>query len=76
MYETHDFHNFLDTSTFIIKKLYGLYMISRGMHGSDIYLHSEKKISFSTCITYFYTRLGPTFRNFDTFSDKYPYSFE
>ena len=32
MCETHDFHNFLDTSTLVTKKLYGLHMISRGMH--------------------------------------------
>ena len=55
MCETHVFHNFLDTST-LVNKLYGLHMISSGMHGRDIYLHSGKN-SFS--------------RNFDTFSDKY-----
>ena len=75
MCETHDFHNFcghIDTRT--KKQSYGLHMISCGMHGSDIYLHSGKNCHFSTCITYFHTRLGPTFPTFDTFSDNYPYS--
>ena len=35
------------------------------------FIYTQEKLSFSTCIIYFYTRLGPTFPNFDTFSDKY-----
>ena len=73
--ETHHFHNFLDTSTLVTKKLYRLHMISHGMHGSDIYLHSGKKLSFSTCMTCVYTRLGPKCPTFDTFSDNYPYTY-
>ena len=47
--EKHDFHNLLDTSTLVTKKLYGLHttlLVSRGMDGSDIYLHSGKNCNF------------------------------
>ena len=44
----------MDISTFVTKNsTYGLHMISHGMHGSDIYPHSGKKLSFSTCLNYF-----------------------
>ena len=75
MCETHDFHNFLDTSTLVTKKLYGLYMLSRDMHGSDIYLHSGKNYNFLLALNYFCTRLGPKFSQYVTFSDKYQYMY-
>ena len=48
-------------------------MISRGMRSEWHLSTLRKTLSFSTCLNYFCTRQGPTFSQYVTFSDKYPY---